>query len=111
LVSHPHQDHFGLIDQLEPSIPIYIGELSQNLISASRKFLGKSLPHNNFIHFEKWQPFRFRDFTITPYLMDHSAPDAYAFMIRVFTILWFNVLNADYIPFYIAVIIDLKNSG
>jgi ribonuclease J len=52
LVSHPHQDHFGLLDQLDPSVPVYMGELSKNLISASRKFLGRSLPENNFCHFE-----------------------------------------------------------
>jgi len=30
-----------------------------------------------------WQPFQVEEFTITPYLMDHSAPDAAAFLIDV----------------------------
>jgi ribonuclease J len=29
-----------------------------------------------------WQPFQIGEFTITPYLMDHSAPDAAAFLIE-----------------------------
>jgi ribonuclease J len=82
LVSHPHQDHFGLIDKLDSAVPVYIGELSTNLILATRKFLGHPLPENNFRHFEKWQQFKIGDFLITPYLMDHSAVDAYAFLVE-----------------------------
>lgn len=82
LISHPHQDHFGLIDQLNPSVPVYIGELSKKLICTSRKFLGQPLPKNKFIHFTKWKPFKIGDFTITPHLVDHSAADAYAFLIE-----------------------------
>jgi ribonuclease J len=45
-------------------------------------FLGKDLYNNNFQTFEAWKKFRIGDFTVTPYLMDHSAPDAYAFEIE-----------------------------
>lgn len=82
LVSHPHQDHYGLIDQLDSQIPVYMGEVGKELICATRKFLGKDLPNNNFHYFQKWKPFSIGDFTITPYLMDHSAVDAYAFLIE-----------------------------
>jgi ribonuclease J len=82
LISHPHQDHFGLIDQLDISVPVYVGELGKNLIFATSKFRGQELPDNNFCHFEKWQPFKIGDFQITPYLMDHSAVDAYAFLVE-----------------------------
>ncbi len=34
------------------------------------------------MHFEKWRPFKIGGFKITPYLMDHSAVDAYAFLIE-----------------------------
>jgi ribonuclease J len=36
----------------------------------------------NFHDFQAWQPFTIGDFTITPYLVDHSATDAYAFLIE-----------------------------
>ena len=36
----------------------------------------------NFHDFKAWQPFTFGEFTITPYLVDHSATDAYAFLIE-----------------------------
>ncbi|MBJ6802760.1 MBL fold metallo-hydrolase [Geomonas propionica] len=82
LISHPHQDHFGLIDQLNHDIPVYIGELGKKLIDATRVLLGKELPANSFRHFKSWQPFTVGDFTITPYLVDHSAVDAYGFLIE-----------------------------
>jgi len=82
LVSHPHQDHFGLIDQFDSSVPVYMGALSKNLIFATHNFLDRRLPKNNFRHFEKWQPFKIGDFFITPYLMDHSAVDSYAFLVE-----------------------------
>lgn len=82
LISHPHQDHFGLIDTIEPSIPIYIGELGKHLIDATRMLLGKELNNNKFSYFKSWQPFQIGDFTIKPYLADHSAIDAYAFLIE-----------------------------
>ena len=83
LISHPHQDHFGLIDALAPSVPVYIGELGKRLIDAPRVILGKKLPANLFRFFKNRQRFSVGDFTITPYLVDHSAADAYAFLIEV----------------------------
>jgi len=82
LISHPHQDHFGLIDTINPSIPVYIGELGKHLIDATRMLLGKELNNNNFSYFKSWQSFQIGDFTVKPYLVDHSAIDAYAFLIE-----------------------------
>jgi ribonuclease J len=83
LISHPHQDHFGLIDAIAPDVPVYIGELGKHLIDATRMLIGKRLHNNKFRHFKSWQPFKIGDFTIKPYLVDHSAVDAYAFLIEV----------------------------
>jgi ribonuclease J len=82
LVSHPHQDHFGLMDRLLQSTPVYIGELGKNLIDVTHVLLGKERHGNNFRHFKAWEPFLIGDFTITPYLVDHSAIDAYSFLIE-----------------------------
>lgn len=82
LISHPHQDHYGLIDALVPEIPVYIGELGKNLIDATRVLLGKHLHTNRFKHIKNRQSFVVGDFSITPYLVDHSAVDAYAFLIE-----------------------------
>jgi ribonuclease J len=82
LISHPHQDHFGLIEALKPDAPVYMGELSKNLINATRMLLGNDLLKNEIHYFKAWQSFVIGDFTITPYLMDHSAVDAYGFLIE-----------------------------
>lgn len=82
LISHAHQDHFGLMDKLDRSIPVYIGETGKHLIDATRMLLGTELHNNKFAYFQSWQPFGIGDFTITPYLVDHSAIDAYAFLIE-----------------------------
>ncbi len=82
LISHPHQDHYGLIDTINSSVPVYIGEVGKNLIDATRIILGKSLHRNAFQYYESVETFFINDFTVTPYLVDHSASDAYAFLIE-----------------------------
>jgi ribonuclease J len=82
LVSHPHQDHFGLMASLPSGTPVYIGKLARSLIDATRVFLGEERYALDFHELSAWQPFTIGAFTITPYLVDHSATDAYAFLIE-----------------------------
>jgi ribonuclease J len=82
LVSHPHQDHFGLMASLPPRTPIYIGKLARNLIDATQAFLGRDRYALAFHDLKAWQPFTIGAFTITPHLVDHSAVDAYSFLIE-----------------------------
>lgn len=79
LISHPHQDHFGLIDHLDPKIPVFIGRLGHRLIEATRLFLGRAPFDNAFSFIDPWEPFVIGEFTITPHLVDHSTPEAFAF--------------------------------
>jgi ribonuclease J len=82
LISHPHQDHFGLMNCLPPNTPVYMGRLGKNLIDATQVFLGKSKNERDFRHFTAWEPFEIGEFRITPYLVDHSAADAYSFLVE-----------------------------
>jgi ribonuclease J len=82
LVSHPHQDHFGLMASLPFGTPIYMGKLARRLIDATRVFLGEERYTLDFHEFSAWRPFTIGAFTIKPYLVDHSATDAYAFLIK-----------------------------
>lgn len=82
IISHPHQDHYGLIKDLNPKIPVYIGELGKKLIDATRIFIGEQLLENNFKYYKSWEAFYIGDFKITPYLVDHSAIDSYSFLIE-----------------------------
>jgi len=82
LISHPHQDHFGEIETISDDIPVYCGELSLQLMNATRIFTGKKVFRNNFKFFDAWESFEIGDFKITPYLVDHSATDAFAFLVE-----------------------------
>jgi len=82
LVSHPHQDHFGLIDMVKENIPIYMGGLSHSLINAMRLFTGGQPLNVEVVHIKSWEEFVIGPFRIYPYLMDHSSPEAFAFLIE-----------------------------
>jgi len=82
IISHPHQDHCGLIEKLQPETPVYLGALAKELLDATRIFLDRPLLANNFQFFKHGQPFTIGDFKLTPYLVDHSAVDAYGFLIE-----------------------------
>ncbi len=82
LVSHPHQDHYGLISGLDDKTPVYIGQIACQMIAAARIFTGKEPLKNNFQHFRAWAPFEIKPFKITPILMDHSSIDSFGFLIE-----------------------------
>jgi len=83
IISHSHADHYGLMNMIDKNIPIYIGELSFQLIEALSYFTNYEIPENKFILFKPWKDFIIEgtNFTIHPFLMDHSSPEAFAFLI------------------------------
>lgn len=83
LLSHAHQDHYGFIQFVQPDIPIYMSQGTKSLAEVSNLFIEANINVDNINTFRMWKPFKVVDFKITPYLMDHSAPDATAFLIEV----------------------------
>lgn len=82
VISHSHIDHFGLLKAFGVTCPIYSGKDSEKLIKFNYEYKGDGkLPHD-FINFSNRIPFEIGDFKITPYLTDHSAFDAYMFLIE-----------------------------
>ena len=81
LLSHPHLDHYGLAGELPQKIPIYCGKASWDLINATARFSPNNFSLPSVKHFNAWGKFQIGNFTITPYLMDHSAFDSYGFLI------------------------------
>lgn len=82
LISHPHQDHWGLIEELSAACPIWTGPGSAKLIAVSGAVTRRSLSRT----FETWDshpgPFAVGPFSVTPILTDHSAFDAYMLLIE-----------------------------
>ena len=82
ILSHAHQDHYGFIRFLHPDIPLYMSIGTQSLVEVSNLFLSTEVNLDQVETFVMWQSFGVGEFTVTPYLMDHSAPDAAAFLIE-----------------------------
>jgi len=81
LVTHPHLDHYGLIDQVSTSVPVYVGREASAVINASRFFNPAGPPITPAAFLGDRQPLRLGQFTITPHLVDHSGFDAYALVV------------------------------
>ncbi len=65
LISHPHQDHYGLLEDVPPDWPIYSGEPTARLIRLSSAIFGKQLPHT-FISWKSGALFMVGPFAVTP---------------------------------------------
>lgn len=82
LISHSHMDHYGLLRYAHPGIPIYMSEGAKTLIEVSDIFTPQKVGKINTRILDKRKKLVIGDFEITPYLVDHSAFDALAFMIK-----------------------------
>jgi len=81
LISHGHQDHWGLVEQLPPGVPLYAGQATCAILREAAFFTrGVDLKPAGFLVHR--QPFGLGPFTITPYLNDHSAFDTYSLLIE-----------------------------
>ena len=82
VLSHAHPDHYGLADYVHPAIPVFAGKGTAALLEASRIFLPKSPVGRCLSLLPKGQPVSIGPFTVTGYLVDHSAPDALALLVE-----------------------------
>lgn len=81
LLSHPHQDHYGLLGQLPGDWPVFCGPACEKLVRLTSGIFGQEPPQP----FQSWQggvPFSVGPFAVTPFLTDHSAFDAYMLLIE-----------------------------
>ena len=82
LISHAHLDHYGLYNFASEDIQYYLGEATHKLINLSNIFIEDRGIINKFEDIQDGKQFHIGDFKITPFLMDHSAYDAYSFLIE-----------------------------
>jgi ribonuclease J len=81
IITHGHQDHWGLVDQTLPSVPLYIGEATHRILKEAAFWVTglTRIPAGFLRHRE---PFDLGGFRITPFLNDHSAFDAYSLLVE-----------------------------
>jgi len=82
LISHAHMDHYGLLDYADPEIPVYLSRGARELVEITDLFVRRKTRDWTTRPAEPRKPITFGDFKITPYLVDHSAFDARAFLIE-----------------------------
>ena len=82
-ISHPHPDHYGLLQQITQPVPVYMGDAATRIIRVSSFFtplpsIGTIEPHL----YSDRRPVHVGPFTITPLRIDHSAYDSYCLLIE-----------------------------
>jgi ribonuclease J len=82
VISHPHQDHYGLAYRLPKETTFLVGNAAQAILAASSLFSPGGVTLTNVVHLQDRQPITLGPFTITPFLVDHSAYDSYAVLVE-----------------------------
>lgn len=84
LFTHYHGDHIGRLSEALPGIPLYMGLAAKEIYLALQRHVQNGTPQ--FIEtvncFSQGVKFWIKDIAITPLVVDHSAYDAYMFLIE-----------------------------
>lgn len=84
LFTHYHDDHMGLIDEIISGVPLYMGEASKEIYYANENHK-RTVPLDTIKKistFKNGERFLIGDIYVTPIMVDHSAFDAYMFLIE-----------------------------
>lgn len=82
VISHPHIDHYGLLHHASHGIEVAMGAAARRIVRAAAPFTGQTLPPLTGPDLTHGKPLIFGPFRVTPYLVDHSAFDAYSFLVE-----------------------------
>ena len=82
--THYHGDHIGMLSQTMTDVPMFMGEAAKDIYLALQKRISPDLiPAIEKINtFAVGVKMELGDLSITPYWVDHSAFDAYMFLIE-----------------------------
>jgi len=80
VISHPHQDHCGLLRVLPASWPVWCGAAAETLIRLTVALSGAAI-QQEIRNYRAHSAFTAGPFSITPYLTDHSAFDAHMLLV------------------------------
>ena len=82
IVSHGHPDHYGFVSDVHAAVPRYLGEATQGMLLEAVFFTSAGARITAAGHLIDQVPLNLGPFTVTPYLVDHSAFDAYALLVE-----------------------------
>lgn len=80
LLTHSHLDHYGLAPWLPSDMPVYASKGTKILLERAR-FFGQSIFDPSGVQvIEPWKALTVGDISVTPFLADHSAADAFSYL-------------------------------
>ena len=86
MLSHGHADHWGLAPYAATALPIVTGAATRRILRAAATFIPRAVPlgteRDGGPDLEDRRTIHLGPFAITPFLVDHSAFDAYALLIE-----------------------------
>ncbi|MCY4207933.1 MAG: MBL fold metallo-hydrolase [Roseovarius sp.] len=82
VVSHSHMDHYGLARHIGQNVPVWIGKDAHTVMKAASRYVHKGYAFTDPHFITHRTPVEIGPFQVTPYLVDHSAFDAYAVLIE-----------------------------
>jgi ribonuclease J len=82
VISHPHQDHYGLASRLNDRVPFFIGAAAERILRTASLFTRNAVTLKQVVHLAPRNTLQVGPFRVTPYLVDHSAYDAYAILVE-----------------------------
>ena len=82
IISHGHLDHYGLLERAHPDIPVYMGKAAARILAEAAFFLRNPVVPKPSGFLKDGLPLDIGPFRVTPYLVDHSAFDAYALLVE-----------------------------
>jgi ribonuclease J len=81
VISHPHLDHYGLLPWMPP-VPVALGTTARRILQAAAPFMRQPRVNLAGPDLVDRRTIRLGPFHVTPFLVDHSAYDAYALLIE-----------------------------
>lgn len=86
--THYHGDHLGRFMEIPARVPLYMGTIARQVLVNINRALHKEaelallLDENRVGSLKRNCPIKVGDIRVTPYLADHSAYDAYMFLVE-----------------------------
>ena len=84
VISHSHMDHYLLLTHVRPDLPVAMGVAGRRILEAASPWMRDSVVPAAGPVLEDLNTFEWGPFKITPYLVDHSAFDAFALLIEAY---------------------------